>query len=103
MTLRPGDVAKLLLFWQKGAGAPAQEDFVVALQDRKGQNLWEHNLRVTGGTFPLASWREGEVVRDIQLLFLPATLPPGTYRLVLRAQGWAQGKAVTLEQIRIAP
>jgi mannosyltransferase len=103
LTLRPGDVAKLVLFWQKGEGAPAQEGFVVALQDRKGRNLWEHKLRVTDGAFPLALWREGEVVRDIQLLFLPPALPPGAYRLVLRADGWAQDKAYTLEQIRIAP
>ena len=99
--LRPGDVARLTLFWRKGSGLPAQEGFVVALSDGAGRSVWEQRLQVTGGTFPLAAWREGELVRDIQQLPLPSGLPPGTYRLTLRPDGWEQ-RAYTLAKVTIS-
>jgi hypothetical protein len=98
--LRPGDVARLTLFWRKWSSLPAQEGFIVALSGGGGQSVWEQRLQVTGGTFPLAAWREGELVRDIQQLPLPSGLPPGTYRLTLRPDGWEQ-RAYTLAKVTL--
>jgi hypothetical protein len=98
--LRPGDVARLTLFWRKWSSLPAQEGFIVALSGGGGQSVWEQRLQVTGGTFPLAAWREGELVRDIQQLPLPSGLPPGAYRLTLRPDGWEQ-RAYTLAKVAL--
>jgi len=101
LPLRPGDVGKLTLFWRKASGPPAQERFIVALSDRAGRGVWEQRLQIAGGTFPLSTWREGEVVRDIQQLPLPPGLTPGTYRLTLRPDGWEQ-KTYTLAKLTIS-
>jgi hypothetical protein len=37
------------------------------------------------GTRPTTTWAPGEVITDTRALALPATLPPGKYRLVV---GW---------------
>jgi len=101
LSLRPGDVGKLILFWRKAGGSPAQERFIVALNDRAGRSVWEQRLQITGGTFPLSAWREGEVVRDIHQLPLPAGLAPGTYRLTLRPEGGIQ-RSYTLTKVTLS-
>ncbi|MBN1400641.1 MAG: hypothetical protein JXA74_07375, partial [Anaerolineae bacterium] len=88
LSLHPGDMAKLILFWQAdaedaGEGA-AQESFVLELVDAKRAVVWQQDVVIAGGTYPYDLWREGEVVRDIHSLHLPGHLAPATYRLVLR-------------------
>jgi len=101
--LRPGDVAKLALFWRRGDGEPAQEGFILALTDRSGRHVWEQPLRVSGGTISLTAWREGEIMRNLYHLALPQTLPPGSYRLILRPDGWGQDREYMLDRVSIQP
>ena len=99
--LRPGDVARLTLFWHKHEGAMAGEGFVIALVDQKGRPTWEQSLQVTGSTFSLDQWRDGEIVRDIHQLPLPDSLPPDTYRLTLRAADGGESDPYILEKVTI--
>jgi len=101
LSLRPGDEAKLVLFWRKETDGDAGEEFVAALSDRRGEPIWEQALRVAGGTFHPGAWRDGEIVRDLHQLHLPPDLRPGKCYLVLRANNWARDRNCTLESMAI--
>jgi 4-amino-4-deoxy-L-arabinose transferase-like glycosyltransferase len=101
LVLRPGDVARLVLFWRREGASPAQEGIIVTLTDGTGHPHLEQRLQIAGGAFPPDRWREGEVVRDIQQLPLPPALRPGTYRLTLRPDGWGTGGAYSLETVTV--
>ena len=101
--LRPGDVAKLTLFWQRGKGSAPGECFAITLDDNAGRNVWGEKLRLTDGIFPFEAWREGEIVRDIHQLPLPSDLPTGTYRLTLRPDGWDEKGSYPLGRVAIRP
>jgi hypothetical protein len=74
---------------------------MVALNDRVGRPIWEYSLQVAGGSFPLAAWRLGEIVRDVHVVTLPADLTTGTYQLTLRPVGWGGGSPYTLGKVMI--
>ncbi len=85
--LAPGGLAELLLFWRKERMGEAPSAWAIALLDRKGRAIWQGAFDIVGGAYPPSAWEEGEIVRDIQHLALPADLAPGVYRLALRAEG----------------
>ena len=82
----PGGGLTLDLIWRAAARPPA--DYTLFLHLRRASD----DGRVAGedappmaGTRPTTSWAPGEVITDTRALALPATLPPGPYRLVV---GW---------------
>jgi len=78
----PGEELDVDLFWQ--ALADPGEDFLPRLQLVDGnQVLLELTEKPVAGTYPTAWWRAGELVRDPHSLPIPATVPPGHYRLAL--------------------
>ena len=88
--LLPGESVRVDLFWQ--AQADPGQDFYPRLQllDAQGGVLAELTEKPVAGTYPTAWWRAGELVRDPHTLPIPATVPPGSYRLALsliRADG----------------
>jgi hypothetical protein len=85
--LAPGGLAELLLFWRKERMGESPSAWAIALLDRKGRAIWQGAFDIVGGAYPPSAWFEGEIVRDIQHLALPADLAPGVYRLALRAEG----------------
>jgi uncharacterized membrane protein len=77
--LRPGEALEVDLFWQ-ALTAPG-EDFSPRLQLLDGdQVVAELTEKPVAGTYPTAWWQPGELVRDPHTLFLPATVPAGSYR-----------------------
>jgi 4-amino-4-deoxy-L-arabinose transferase-like glycosyltransferase len=107
--LLPGEAVSVDLFWQAQAD-PAQDYYPrLQLLDTQGAVLAELAEKPVAGTYPTAWWRAGELVRDPHALPIPATVPPGSYRLVLslvRADGseaeTARGqRAVELGQIQV--
>ncbi len=77
-TLRPGEKLEVDLSWQT-LQAPG-EDFLPRLQLLDGdQVLAELTEKPVAGTYPTAWWKAGELVRDPHALFLPATVPAGSY------------------------
>jgi len=107
--LLPGREISVDLFWQ--AQADPGQDYYPRLQllDAQGAVLAELAEKPVAGTYPTAWWRAGDLVRDPHALPIPATVPPGIYRLALglvRADGseteTASGEvAVDLGQIQI--
>ena len=81
--LQPGEAVEVDLFWQ--ALAAPGEDYLPRLQllGPRGDILAEKTEKPVAGTYPTAWWRAGELVRDPTALPIPATVPPGHYRLTL--------------------
>lgn len=81
--LLPGEAAEVDFFWQ--ALVDPGEDFLPRLQllDPEGEIVAEQTKKPVAGTYPTAWWRAGELVRDPQMLPIPAAVPPGRYRLGL--------------------
>jgi 4-amino-4-deoxy-L-arabinose transferase-like glycosyltransferase len=95
---RPGEAVEVALFWQ--ALADPGEDFLPCLQlvGADGAIPAELTEKPVAGTYPTAWWRAGELVRDPHALPIPATVPPGRYRLALSLVRAADGTPVTIKQ-----
>jgi hypothetical protein len=98
----PGEAVPVELFWQ--ALADPGEDFLPRLQllDADDQAVAELTEKPVAGTYPTAWWHAGELVRDPHALPIPATVPPGRYRLVLSLIRAADGQPVEVERGRTA-
>jgi hypothetical protein len=92
--LLPGQAVEVALFWQ--ALADPGEDYLPRLQllDAEGRSLAELTEKPVAGTYPTAWWQAGELVRDPHDLPIPATVPPGRYRLALSLVQAAGGQPV---------
>lgn len=87
VTLRPNDVAELVLFWQ-APEAPRQDvEVQLRVVDSAGRTQLAQSTLPVGGRYPLRDWQPGEIVRDIIHLRLPGDLAPGRYRLLIRWRG----------------
>ncbi|HQY26571.1 MAG TPA: hypothetical protein PLL45_16935 [Thermoflexales bacterium] len=82
----PGGGLTLDMIWR--AEARPSADYTLFLHLRRATD----DARMAGddappvaGTRPTTTWAPGEVITDTRALALPATLPPGKYRLVV---GW---------------
>jgi hypothetical protein len=78
-----GDEVPVALLWQ-AAAATSSEPLIVVVQllDEGGQvaaSLEEEPLQ---GRYPTSTWQPNELVSDRHSLALPASLPPGRYRLI---------------------
>lgn len=101
--LLPGEALEVDLFWQ-AQSAPG-EDFLPRLRlldDSSALDgdsvLGEWMEKPVAGSYPTAWWRAGELVRDPHTLHLPATVPPGRYRLALSLVRAADGRPVEPER-----
>ncbi len=102
LALRAGDVASLVLFWQRQEGTAPGDRWVASLRDGRGGSAWEMPWRVVGGDYSPAEWAPGELVRDVQVLPLPADLAAGTYGLYLAPEG-EPTQAQRLQRVIIRP
>lgn len=95
-TLLPGEAAEVDLFWQ--ALVDPGEDFLPRLQllDSGGTVAAELTEKPVAGAYPTAWWRADELVRDPHALPIPATVPPGRYRLALSLVRAADGSSVEI-------
>ncbi len=96
----PGFV-RVTLFWQANADAPAQPALVrVALVDARGSIVAHVETEPTGGIFPLAQWRRGQVVRDIYSLWLGDQVTPGMCTARLTVDGGVPLDLATVQVFR---
>jgi hypothetical protein len=77
----PGDALPLALLWQALAEPSGDLRVNFWLQADRSYPLGEEPV---GGGFPASEWQEGQVVRQLPLLHLPDSVPPGAYRLKMR-------------------
>ncbi len=73
--------ARLTLFWQAAADAPANVTVRARLIDGGGDVANEIVSSPTGGAYPTSSWRASEIVRDVYAFWLAPDFPAGRYDL----------------------
>jgi 4-amino-4-deoxy-L-arabinose transferase-like glycosyltransferase len=101
--LLPGEALGVDLFWQ-ARSAPG-EDFLPRLRLVDNSSaldgdsvLAEWSEKPVAGSYPTAWWQTGELVRDPHTLYIPATVPPGCYRLALSLVRAADGHPLQPER-----
>jgi hypothetical protein len=106
-----GQILRLDLTWQ--AAQPLSDVYKVFLHltDADGHLAAQRDFEPLGGTWPTTSWQAGEAVVDGAGLWLPASLAPGDYSLVvglynpetgqrLLARG-AEADSIPLARVRV--
>ncbi|HEX2909359.1 MAG TPA: glycosyltransferase family 39 protein [Chloroflexia bacterium] len=79
--LKAGQTANITLYWQTLKKPDADYTTFLHLQNAQGQTVAQLDLAPFAGTRPTSGWQPGEVLRDEYPLTLPASLPPGSYKL----------------------
>jgi hypothetical protein len=111
----PDDIVPLTLFWQRLASVDEDLRVFVHLLDGSGQLVAQNDSAPVGGSRPVSSWQEGEIVVDRHGLGLPTGLPPGEYDLyvglyqpatgdrlpVLNTAGEVLGDSVLLQRLEV--
>lgn len=79
--VQAGGVLPLAIYWR--CILPVGPDYTVYVHliDAEGNKLAQRDIKPLEGTRPTPTWQVGELLRDDQDLFIPAEVPPGTYRL----------------------
>jgi hypothetical protein len=79
--LQAGEVVQFDMTWQ--ALRPLTEDWkvFVHLVDANGQLLAQFDGQPREGAYPTSRWIPGELIKDSYPLLMPATVPPGPYRV----------------------
>lgn len=84
---KPGETIGLTLYWQVLNKLP--QDYVVFIhlrpQNQPEVNATNRDTPPLQGLYPTSQWKPGEIVTDNPNLFLPESLLPGEYNLML---GW---------------
>jgi len=85
--LAPGEALLVTLFWQ--ALGQVDGDAIVTLEmlDEAGRAVAAQQGRPANDTYPTPDWLPDAVLRDIRLVFAPADLVPGRYRLRVVVRG----------------
>jgi len=77
----PGGTLIVTLLWEAAGPPPPHDKVFVHLLDPAGNKVAQHDGEPFDGIYPTGRWAEGEAVRDVHRLHLPASLPPGRYRV----------------------
>lgn len=77
MTLRAGDALHLTLFWRKSQTTTGDGAYRWQLGGLSQQTT------PTAGLYPVAQWREDEIVRDDQIIVVPSDWQAGVYPLAI--------------------
>lgn len=80
--VRPGATLPLALFWRATRPLPADYVVYIHLVDAAGNKVAQRDLAPLEGRRPTSNWPVDEVIRDDQDLSIPATVTPGSYRLL---------------------
>ena len=81
--VQAGKTLTLALFWRATRSLPLDYTVYVHLVDAAGSKVAQRDVPPLEGRRPTSAWRPGDLVRDDQDLFVPETVAPGTYRLLV--------------------
>ncbi len=85
--LGPGDVLGLVVRWRVLAPIPMSYKVFVHVQGPDGRPIAQTDREPVGWRRPTTTWRPGEVLEDRYGVWLPATLTPGRYPVVIGFYG----------------
>ncbi|NJK80919.1 MAG: hypothetical protein HC914_13905 [Chloroflexaceae bacterium] len=81
--MQPGDILGITAFWIIDAPVSAGDyTTFVHLRNAEGQNVTQRDAPIWMGLFPPDQWQPGHVATESLDIFIPETIPPGTYQLV---------------------
>lgn len=81
--LRPGQTLGLTILWRATGRPPGDYQLFVHLRNARGQTVAQRDTRPANNANPTNRWRPGQLILAGADLELPATLPPGRYRLIV--------------------
>ncbi len=81
--LHPGDVLQVRLNWRAEATLTQRYKVFVQLLDSNGVLAAQRDSEPGGGLALTTTWTAGEIIADNHALFIPDSLPPGEYRLIV--------------------
>ncbi len=84
-TLEPDSTLTIRLGWRTTAAVPRDYTGFVQLLAPDGTLIAQSDRAPENGFYPTSAWAVGDPVVESHTLALPATLPPGTYQLLI---GW---------------
>ncbi len=79
--LAPGEAVLVTLFWQAVGAVDGDAVVTLEMRDEAGHVVAGQQGRPANDTYPTPDWLPDAVVRDVRMLFTPADLAPGQYRL----------------------
>lgn len=82
-TFSAGDVLGLRTFWEIEDGFATDYFIFVHVLDAAGNRPAQRDAPPWQGRYPTTSWRTGSLVVDHNDVYLPPTMTPGTYRIVV--------------------
>lgn len=82
-TLSPGDVLQVRLDWRASTAIDRRYKVFVQLLDASGVLAAQRDSEPGGGLALTTTWTPGEIVSDNHALFIPDSLSPGVYRLIV--------------------
>ena len=98
LVLRPGDAMRIVFYWRAVGDRRPSAQWRVTLQDRK-RLVWATPLVMGDCNAPPCDLETRDILRDVQVIVLPADLKPGDYRLSLDTGDVAEGRL--LQQITL--
>ncbi len=102
-TLAPGESIEVTLLWQALTTPDLDYTVFIHLLDENDTLAAGHDSQPVSGQYPTSIWTPGETIIDTHTLPLPATLPPGEYRLALGLYHQPTGRRLPVQRAGEAP
>lgn len=81
--VKAGEILQLAVFWKVERELPHDYIVFVHLLDANNEKVAQRDTPPLDGAIPTSQWEPGKTFRDDQDLAIPASVAPGTYRLVI--------------------
>lgn len=79
-TAKPGDKIEITYYWESLKETKGDWKLFVHLEKpRRKRQILDHNA--VGELYPIAKWKKGEIIRDVQHITLDGDFPPGNAEL----------------------
>ena len=96
--VRPGEVLRLVLYWQANSPVGADYNVFTHVLDASGVLRAQQDNAPVGGTYPTSQWTAGEMVVDAYDIALPPDLPAGDYAIEIGLYDWITQVRLTTAQ-----
>ncbi|MFZ2359812.1 MAG: hypothetical protein WA040_10765, partial [Anaerolineae bacterium] len=93
---RAGEAVQIDLHWQPLRPLDADYTSFVQLLAPNGDKIVQSDHQAGGVYYPTSLWKSGETLLDRHTLALPASAPPGPYRLLVGMYRIVDGEIVPL-------
>jgi len=97
-SLQPGHSLEMTLFWQALRDLHKDYHLSLQIQDDEGQSWASIEGPLTHAAYPTSLWKQGQLVRGLHSLLIPARVPSGDYWLTLSLFRPADGQLLSLRR-----